>query len=218
MVAGGAGDQRVDLVPGDEALDEGFMERALELSRSRLGGEVQERAGGGGDGHIPRETGVLSFQRCLPVHADAWALTRTAAGDGDVDVAAWVAALDDLQDLRRGAVTHHGTPAARQRRAELARVPGLGEMADQVDAAVVDVEPPGGDPVVDCACAQAEREQLTARDVALLPAGERRDRLITGQVNSTNPRPLATLVDLTSYIGVKSTRVGGVGGLVELAS
>ncbi len=140
---------------------------------------------------------------------------RAAAGDRDVDVA--VASLDELEHLDGAPVAHGGARAAGEHRAPLGGVRRLGQVADQVDAAKLAVKLPALDAVADRPVAQAERAELAARDVALLPRGYVGDPRLHVQ-NPTIPLTCRTLVEFCTTVVQYAAMVWGRRGLVELCT
>jgi hypothetical protein len=109
------------------------------------------------------------------------------ASDRDVDHTVHGEKLP--RDGRRQ-VAQHRAVAARQHRCEPASLTRQRAMADRVDAAVQDVQPPGPNTMIGRVSADAERRQLRPRHDAVLSPREIGERQVLG--------------DLTAHIAVKA--------------
>jgi hypothetical protein len=123
----------------------------------RMPGRLRARPGGRVTWTSSSPSG-RSFQRAQPSGAEHRAVTTCQHGG------------------------RHRMPARRPSHARAAGAP----YGDAVDAAVHGVEPPGGDPVLDCARAQPERDQLDAADGAVLELGQPGNRVVAAEAGPQN--------------------------------
>jgi len=75
-------------------------------------------------------------------------------------------------------VAQHSTHSAEQDRCHPSALSGLWTVTERVDPAVVRTQQPLRQAVIDRSLPEPESEQLSARDLAMLPLSELRDRLV----------------------------------------
>ena len=150
----------------------------LEVGLSEGRGEVEDRAGGRGDGDRPVRGHLVGSKVARAVDAQPRALVAAGAGDGDVGEDR-PALAQSPQRARRGVAQRGARPAGEHG----GHPPAVGterRVPDGVDAAMDDVQPPGRHTAIDRTGGEAERPELPARDDAVLARRERRDARVDG--------------------------------------
>ena len=104
---------------------------------------------------------------------DAGAGARGAGGDRDLGQRR--RAGDDMQQMRRREVAQERAAAGREDRRHAVAQQRRRGVDERVDAAVHSAQASAGDPALDPVCVDPDREQLRARDPAVLARGDPHD-------------------------------------------
>ncbi len=176
------------LLLGDELQDEGLGAEALEPPWRLRCRQVEQRSERRGDGErVDRPD--LGLSPGL-VNDEALTATRTLARDRDLDERRQRG--EEIPDDGGGRMAAHRARTSRDQRRP--HPPEIRErlMPDGVDATVDDEQAARPDPVVDRGSAQAQADELSSRDDALLARGESGDRAVDAGRGSAK-RALPTL-------------------------
>ena len=176
-----------------EAQIGGLVESALEFAIRDDGGEVQERAGRGGDRDAVPRGDLLVFQR-RTVH-DHQPPDLAAARRRDRHVDPRAAPRQQAPEKGRAPVAQDPSVADSKDSSQEMAVSAERRASHRVHAPVNPVQPAGADPPLDRAVAQAHSVQLSPRDDAVLAPAERR-----------RPNAGRKLVDFLTHTDRKSTR------------
>jgi hypothetical protein len=175
-VAGVGPGQGIEGGVGGELLDLRLVEGVLQPAVSDRGGEVEDGAGGRGDGD-PFARGELARRQAgVAMDADAGAATARAAGHDDMGRPRG-GALEIPEGAGRG-VAEGGALAAREDGRHPPPADAKHRVPHRVHAGVHGMQPPRGDPPSDGSGSQPKRHELTAGDDPMLPGGEVSERLL----------------------------------------
>jgi hypothetical protein len=154
---------------------------SLELVRLKLGGEIEQRAGHGGDWDAGVDGALVLGQR-RPVRADP---SLSAKFSLDSHIHDLPGRLADAEQRSGRPVTQPGARTARQHRGHPHAVARDPSPANRIHASVHDVKPLRLHPPIDRSGTEAELQQLPPRNHTVLPIGELSDRSLASRGTST---------------------------------
>ena len=160
-----------------ELVDLDLVEKPLEVTARQDRGEVEDGAGGRGHGDAVARGDLVRRQGARAMDPETRPLPA-APRHRYVRPTRRVRA--DAPQRTRRPVAEHRARTAREHGGHPAAVPAQDRVTDRVDPTVDAVEAPGCDAVGDRLPSESDGPQLTRRDDAVLPGGERRDPPVHG--------------------------------------